>query len=98
MIKTVYISGPITGHDIEECKVAFGNIQEYLERRGFNVVNPLSENGYDPNKSYEQYMRDDLKLLLDCDYIYLMAGWDNSKGCQAEYLVALTCGISILGD
>lgn len=96
MVKTVYISGPISGYNINDRIKAFDEVERKLLDKGFSVINPLCENGYDSNKSYGQYMRDDLKLLLDCDAIYLMQEWDKSKGCRTEYLVALTCGIEII--
>lgn len=33
-------------------------------------------------------MRADLKLLLDCDAIYLLKGYQNSKGAMIEYDLA----------
>lgn len=98
MVKTVYISGPISGYNINDRIKAFDEVERKLLNEGFSVINPIRENGYDPNKSYGQYMRDDLKLLLDCDSIYMMPEWTNSKGCHTEDLVALTCNIEIIDN
>jgi hypothetical protein len=88
----VYISGPITGRDMTECKVDFNSAELWLTGLGYDVVNPLS---YDviENRSWEDYMKRDLKLLLDCDYIYLLDGWESSRGARLEYNVAFDLGI-----
>lgn len=44
MEKKIYISGPISGHNLEERRKAFKEIQEHLEAQGYNVINPM-ENG-----------------------------------------------------
>ena len=88
----VYISGPVTGRDMTECKVDFNSAELWLTGLGYDVVNPLSyvviEHG-----SWEDYMRRDLKLLCDCDYIYLLDGWESSRGARIEYNVAFDLGI-----
>ena len=88
----VYISGPVTGRDMTECKVDFNSAELWLTGLGYDVINPLS---YDviENGSWEDYMRRDLKLLCDCDYIYLLDGWESSRGARVEYNVAFDLGI-----
>ena len=39
-----YLSGPISGKDLEERKKAFQAVQVMLEAAGYEVVNPM-ENG-----------------------------------------------------
>lgn len=43
-MKRIYISGPISGHNIEERRKAFKEIQSQLEAQGYDPVNPM-ENG-----------------------------------------------------
>ena len=91
----IYISGPISGYNLNERKAAFGKVQEYLLNKGYKQpVNPFSSEV----KSYSDYMRADLKLLLDCDAIFLMNGWNHSKGCIAERNVAEICGMKIIKE
>lgn len=91
----VYVSGPITGREREAVLYAFNDVRCYLEIMGFEVVLPI-ENKLPAEASHERHMRCDFGLLLYCDYIYLMEGWMESRGCVAELLVAKTAGIKVL--
>lgn len=88
----VYISGPVTGRDMTECKVDFNSAELWLTGLGYDVINPLS---YDviEGGTWEDYMKRDLKLLCDCDYIYLLDDWESSRGSRLEYNVAFDLGI-----
>ena len=87
----VYISGPITG-------IAFGNrfafmcARAALELCGYEAVDP-SEVQLDDEASWADYMRADLKLLLDCDFILMLDGWEDSKGARIERELAENLGI-----
>lgn len=83
----VYISGPITGIPYEEVEKAFSKAEIRLQEQGYEVVNPLN-NGLPTNATWNEHMRADLKLLLDCDAIYLLKGYQNSKGAMIEYDLA----------
>lgn len=83
----VYISGPITGLPYEEVEKAFNEAETRLQEQGYEVVNPLN-NGLPRESTWNEHMRADLKLLLDCDAIYLLKGYQNSKGAMIEYDLA----------
>ena len=91
----VYVSGPITGREREAVLYAFNDVRCFLEIMGFEVVLPI-ENKLPADASHERHMRCDFGLLLYCDYIYLMEGWMESKGCVAEIFVAKSAGIKVL--
>ena len=44
----------------------------------------------------ELFKRKDIEALLECDAIYLCEGWQNSKGCMAEFEVARIYGKEIM--
>ena len=94
MIKRVYISGPIEHYDLEERRAAFGRAEQLLELHGFQSVNPM-KNGLPAEAHWREHMRRDMALLLDCDAIYMLEGWELSKGCKLEMDVASSCGISV---
>jgi len=98
-LKRVYISGPISGHDYEECKRKFKKIQELLETNGFETFNPM-ENGLPPESSTAQHMRRDLAELTNeqrpYDTIYMMSGWTHSKGCKTEFDCATAMGMNFI--
>jgi len=95
MNKKVYISGAIAHYDLEERKAAFGNAERFLALKGYNPVNPF-KNGLPDEAHWREHMRADIALLLGCDYIYMLRGWELSKGAKLELDVASSCGIEVL--
>ena len=104
----IYISGPISGYDLEERKQAFENarkeILDFCERwdeksGGRTEVEVFSPpHAYKEGMTYAQIMRYDIEQLLKCDLIVFLNGWQDSRGCKAEREVAKVCGIKILFD
>lgn len=91
----VYLSGPITGRDEKEYKNDFNSAELWLTGLGYDVVNPVSE-GIVKGWEWSDYMRRDIKLLCDCDYIYLLDGWKGSGGACLEKHIADNLGIKEL--
>lgn len=91
----VYISGPIAGFDIKERKLAFLKVQHMLESLGYSTANPFN-NGVPDEYHWREHMRADIAMLLGCDAIYMMPGWELSKGCKLELDVASSCGIRVM--
>lgn len=87
-MKKIYISGPISGLPLETVCNNFTNAEVQLSEQGYEVVNPLN-NGLPTNAIWEEHMRADLKLLLDCDAIYMLEGWEKSRGARIEYALAV---------
>ena len=91
----VYISGPITGLPFEKVEQAFNDAEIRLQEEGYETVNPL-ENGLTKDHSWKEHMKADIKLLMDCDTIYLIKGYKNSKGAMIEYDLARILGYDII--
>ena len=86
-MKKIYISGPISGLPFEKVERNFNDAEIHLQEQGYEVVNPL-DNGLTKDHSWNEHMRADLKLMLDCDGIYLLKGYQKSKGAMIEYDLA----------
>jgi len=84
----IYISGPISGTDdyVERFKAAEAKILA----AGQTTVNPASVTG---SFDYRTYINRGLARLAECDAIYLMEGWRNSKGARLEQRYAETVGL-----
>lgn len=99
MKRRIYISGPISGHDIEERRMEFKKVQNAFEERGWTVFNPL-ENGLPEDSPTSAHMRRDLAVLtnedIPFDSIYMMNGWNHSQGCWTEFQVATAIGLDIV--
>ena len=95
--QTVYISGPITG--ILEATVLFKETEMYLRHQGHTVLNPMDIK--DPVENLENgelwvyYMKEALSLLFTADCIYMLEGWEESKGARMEFLVATELNIPV---
>lgn len=92
--KLIYIAGGIEGLDIEQRKEAFREVEMRLQDEGYVTRNPF-DNGLPDDARREDHIRADLKMLLECDEIYMMKGWEWSKGACRERDVALECGLKI---
>ena len=95
MKKRIYISGPISGHDMEERRKTFKMVQTFLEAQDYEAVNPM-ENGLPDGATTREHMKRDIELLMTCDYIYMMRRWTHSKGCKVEFDVATSIGLPVL--
>ena len=93
--KKVYLSGPISGVDMEECRRNFENVKKFLEFSGFLCVCPL-ENGLPYNSPTREHLRRDIELLMGCDAIYMMERWCHSAGCVLEFQVATAIGLEVM--
>ena len=91
----VYISGPMQGH--ENYIERFGKCEDMLRIQGHDAVNParLSDIIKSDMKT-EDWLSIDLSLLRVCDAIYMMDGWQDSKGSNREYGFALGLGLKIM--
>lgn len=90
----IYISGPISGLPLETVYNNFTNAEVQLLEQGYEVVNPLN-NGLPTTATWEEHMRADLRLLLDCDAIYMLEGWEKSRGARIEYALAVDLKMDI---
>lgn len=90
----VYVSGRITGLPLDEAKAKFDAAKLRLTKRGHEVVTPF-DNGLPHSASYAEHMKADIRMLLDCDAIYLLRGWTYSGGASVERDVARVSGLQI---
>lgn len=99
-----YLSGAITG--VKHADKLFARAEEKLKLLGYEVVNPykfgelLKKEYAIENKvpKYEDYMREDIELLMDCDAIYLLENWGTSKGASLEKKIAEVLKMQIMTE
>lgn len=93
----IYISIPISGHDINEQKAKAYAIAGEIRALGHEPVNPFDtptpQGDLSETERYAYFMGEDLKRLLLCDAVYFVAGWTDSRGCMIENAAAYCSGI-----
>lgn len=89
--KLIYIAGPVSGRDRSEVVAEFTNHQVYFELEGYTVFNPVEQ--ISEECTWEEAMRIALHMLMLCDYIYMIPGWESSRGCVIEHAIAKKLGI-----
>lgn len=96
MCKTrIYISGPISG--ISDYMSRFAEAEKELVGKGYSVINPAKVGNVLPeDMTYEEILEIDIHLLEYADAIYLLRGWQSSRGANREYGYALGAGKDIM--
>lgn len=89
---SVYISGPMEG--VKDYEIKFKEAEYKLITDGCAVINPAVINGRGMTR--EELLELDIELLDKCDVIYMLKGWQQSRGANREYGFALGRGIATM--
>ena len=90
----VYISGKITRN--ENYKNDFLKAECWLKLNDYTPINPAKLDEALPKLTYQQFMAIDYKLIELCDAIFMLDGWQKSKGACAELSYAKSLGKKVL--
>ena len=110
MKKVIYLSGPIgdvladNEELLKERRREFNKYTRRIQKVGCDVINPFTIS----DKMFERcgnsrelitrkdLMREDIHQLVSyADEVWLMPGWEESRGCDGEVHAALACGIPV---
>lgn len=99
--QTLYISGPITG--VFNSDDAFGQVEKVLKADGYTVLNPMEISPpFFPDEKRDKlwvyYMKKAIPMLLEADCIYMLKGWETSKGARLEFWLATQLNITVHYD
>jgi hypothetical protein len=91
----VYISGPVSG--VIDCnEQAFKKAERILNRAGYKTINPVQECKDAGLTDWLECMELCLEKEKECNIIYMLKDWENSKGAKIEYKYAKEHDIKIL--
>lgn len=94
----IYISGRIKDLPLEHAKGLFKQAEHRLYNAGLESVNPLEiEETFEPasREDWDACMLIDIKHLWNCDGIYMLFNWQESKGARIEHAIAKELGMKI---
>lgn len=91
----LYVAGPMTGKP-DKNRLAFAEAESNLVAFGHTVLTPWSVEG-DGSQTWEWYMREALKLMLQAEGVALLDDWQESRGALLEVTVADTLNMPIRG-
>lgn len=103
-MKKIYISGAMTG--LPDCNYPkFDEVENELLNQGHAVVNPANiarglmvPDHLTDEEKWQMYIDEDLKYLGRCTHIYMLQGWESSRGAKIEYKKALEIGLEVLHE
>lgn len=90
----IYISGAIRNN--ENYKAEFQKAEQWLMLKDHTPINPARFITNLPKLTEEQIMKIDYCLLELCDGIFMLGGWQKSKGACAELSYAKSLGKKVL--
>lgn len=80
----IYIAGQITGLPIEVAEKKFEKAEQDLRRLDLKVINPLKL-GIPYSWSWDEQLAECKRVITkEATAIYLLRGWQNSKGAREE--------------
>ena len=94
-----YVAGPITGLSEQESLRRFQLATDYLLKKGYIVINPrtikLGQNVQEMWNAYMEACRSILGREMP-SIMFLLPGWEQSKGANEERLIAFDARMSIV--
>lgn len=93
MATKIYISGKISGIE-NEAPELFAKAEKELQAKGFETINPMTLN-HEHDKSWHSYMKEDVKALCECDEVFMLSNWTDSKGAIIEHTIAMYLGLKV---
>jgi hypothetical protein len=94
-MKKIYISGKITGIELQKAQEKFSRYESSLKVMGFDPVNPMTISPFKVDKTWEEYMKDCIRALCECEIIGMMPCWTSSRGARIEKELAEQIGLKV---
>jgi hypothetical protein len=85
-IEVLYVAGPMSGYP-DSNYPAFSEAADRLADAGFKVVNPATA-VVGTEAHYVDFIREDLRMMLDCHGVATLDNWWESTGARNEVNVA----------
>lgn len=102
MTMTTYIAGPMSPESfgLDETPDTwdwnhpqFNYVAGIYRTAGHAVLNPADNSAGEGDWDY--YLRQAIQMLVKCDHIVMLPGWENSRGARLEHHIAVELGMEI---
>lgn len=92
----IYIIGNTKDYKTLVTKRKIYNIEKKLEKKGFEVINPLKTYKINKNISTTEATLNNIRRLLECKAVYVMPEVSLEKGDNLELKISLDINLLIL--
>jgi uncharacterized protein DUF4406 len=97
-MNAIYVAGPMRGYPDLNFP-AFHDAADRFRRAGWTVRNPveIGREAFGPNPEAVQpreFLRADIRVLVDCQAIAVLPGWEHSTGARCEAAIARSLGLA----
>ena len=91
-----YISGKTTGEELMKTWLVFKAAERKLKLMGHKPVNPMGFRS--STETDKEFMRKRIKEMMNCETIYMLGNWKESKEARLEHFIALKLGMKIIKE
>lgn len=93
----IYIAGPMRG--IPEYNFPeFNRVAQKLREAGHIALNPAEKESEASAHTWEYWMREDIRMILDADALVVLEGWRTSRGATFEVYVARQLNMPVFDE
>lgn len=90
-----YIAGKITGLPEAEYRANFEIAKKILVEMGYEPISPL-DLPHNHGHSWAEYLREDIAALVECQKLFAMMDWPDSRGATIEVGLATALGLAMI--
>jgi len=94
-MRQCYIAGKIGDLHEAEYKRNFDMAKNYVFNLGYEPVSPV-DLPHNHDKTWQSYMKEDIKAMLDCHAVFVLKNWRQSPGAIIEVDLAMKMSINII--
>jgi hypothetical protein len=94
----VYIAGKITGLNLDEARQEFERAEQVLSSIGHEPANPMKLVEQRSEDQWKAMMHDAIKVLVECDGIFMLSNYHGSRGARLELYVAEALGMEVMHE
>ena len=99
-MKVIYIAGPYRSdcdNGVFENIIHARGAAQRLWHEGWAVVCPAMNSAFMSEGNDDSiFLQGDLEILARCDAVYLLSGWAESRGAQAELELAQSLDLEVI--